>query len=456
MMVLYFVLLFLLVILSGVFSLFNSAIDLCRKTRLEKELAARSAAGKRGAKSFKAVLEILENPDSVKWSGGRSLTLACRINGNILKVTAVFFGVLCLPFFNSSPIMMASSFYIEGFYPNLAPTNLMIILFIIAFALISGLFITLLSDALPVIISRTMPEKIAAFLLPVIKVLSVPMLPFTLPAMKFSTFFKTVFRPETDDSGITEEELQDELRNTLLEGEKSGIVESKERSMVEGVFYLGDRPVGAFMTHRSEIQWLDINAPYNEIMEKAVEYRTQRCFPVVDGSPDEIAGAVYLEDIIIDQSQPSPHGLRAIMKKAQFVPETMTALKAFESFKQGQVDFLFVMDEYGGLAGIISIRALVEEIVGELSAPVTNDLPLTQLEDGSYLADGTLNIDDAAKALGLTGLPEEDDFHTLAGFVLHLAGELPSVGDSYEYQGYRFRVVDKDGNRIDKLMISKI
>jgi putative hemolysin len=114
------------------------------------------------------------------------------------------------------------------------------------------------------------------------------------------------------------------------------------------------------------------------------------------------------------------------------------------------------MDEYGGLAGIISVTALVEEIVGELSAPASHEEHLIKQKDGSWLADGTLNIDDAAKALSLTGLPEEGDFHTLAGLVLFLAGELPRVGDSFEYQEYSFKVVNKDGNRIDKLLISKI
>jgi putative hemolysin len=226
--------------------------------------------------------------------------------------------------------------------------------------------------------------------------------------------------------------------------------------MVEGVFYLGDRPVGAFMTHRSEIQWLDINAPYAEIREKALEYRQQRYFPVVNGGPDEIVGAVYVEDIILDYAQNPQGSLRTIIKKALFVPQTMSALKAFESFKQGQGHFLFVMDEYGGLAGIISITALVEEIVGELSMPLQEEDPLIRQADGSWIADGTLNIDDAAKALSLTGLPEDGDFHTLAGFVLHLAGELPHIGDSFEYQGYSFKVADKDGNRIDKLLIEKI
>jgi len=143
------------------------------------------------------------------------------------------------------------------------------------------------------------------------------------------------------------------------------------------------------------------------------------------------------------------------MKKAQFVPETMPAIKAFESFKQSQSNFLFVMDEYGGLSGIISITALVEEIVGELSVPVAEDPPLLLQEDGTYLADGTLNIDDAAKALSFT-ISEDCDYHTLAGLVLHLAEELPHVGDSFNYQDYNFKVVDKDGNRIDKLLIRKL
>ena len=410
-----------IIIASGIFSLFDSALVLCRKSRLEKE----------HGKFYKAVLKTLEDP--------KKLSLACRLWINILRIFAAFFtGFAVMRYFESAQLGRFSQ-------------ALVIAISVLALGIIAAL----LGDALPGLLSRTRPEKIAAALIPLIKILSVPMMPFALPAMKFATFFNAAFHAETGDNSITEEELQDELRHTLLEGEKSGLVESKERTMVEGVFYLGDRPVGAFMTHRSEIQWLDYNAPYDEIREKALEYRRQRCFPVVNGGPDEIAGAVYLEDIIIDQSLPHPLGLRAIMTKAQFVPETMSALKAFESFKQGQADFLFVMDEYGGLAGIISSRTLVEEIVGELSAPLAREEPLIRQEDGSWLAEGTLNIDAAAKALSLTGLPEEDDFHTLAGFVLHLSGELPGIGDSFEYQGYSFKVKEMDGNRIDKLLISK-
>jgi len=413
---------FALIITSGVFSLFDSALNLCRKTRLEKE----------SLKRYKTVLKALENPNK--------LSLSCRLWGNIFKVLSVFLSAAIL-------IYLHLQYFINfKYFPVLA----------VLYILILGIIITLLGDSLPKLLSATKPEKITAFLLPIMKFFSFFMMPFVIPAMKFASFFNLKVRPEIDDNAITEEELQDELRNTLIEGEKSGIVENGERDMVEGVFYLGDRPLRAFMTHRSEIQLLDINAPYDEIREKAIEYRKQKCFPVVNASPDEIVGAVYTEDIILDYLNSAPAGLRAIMKKAQFVPETMPAIKAFESFKQGQSNFLFVMDEYGGLAGLISITTLVEEIVGELSAPAAKEQPLLRQEDGSFLADGTLNIDDAAKELGLTGFGEEKDFHTLAGLILYLAGELPHVGDSFNYQDYKFKVIDKDGNRIDKILITKL
>jgi len=409
-----------LIVLSGFFSLFDSAFTSCRKPRLQKE----SREGKT-RRLYGAVLNALDNP--------RILTLTCRLWINILRILAVFsaaFGVIHYvhPVSHFTAVLIAATF---------------------VFAITLAIF--LLGDIVPRLAARIAPERIAASLLPLLNIFSLPLRPFYCMARRFGARLRPVFNLESG-SGMTE----DELRIALMEGEKSGIVESKERTMVEGVFYLGDRPVGAFMTHRSEIQWLDINAPPEEIRAKALEYKAQRCFPVVNGSLDEIAGAVYLEDIILDQAEPNPRGLVAIMKKAQFVPETMPALKALESFRKGQANFLFVMDEYGGLAGIISSRALVEEIVGELAAPLQKEKSLIRQEDGAWLADGLLNIDEAAEILSLPGLAEgSGSYHTLAGFVLSLAGELPHAGDSFMYQGYRFTVKEMAGNRIDKLLISE-
>jgi len=409
---------FALIIVSGIFSVFDCALRACRKTRLEKE----------SGKSCKAILKIIENPQNI-------LT-ACRLWSSALKITAALIaGITVMRFFKTAE---------TGVLYTAAAVC------VIALAAVESL----LCVWLPGLISRAAPEKTASLLLLPAKILCFPLMPVILPALKFASLFNLSLFPKTSEAGITEDELQKELHNVLLEGEKSGVVEKKERTMVEGVFYLGDRNVGAFMKHRSEIQCLDINAPYEEIKNKALDSRHQRCYPVIDGSPDEIVGAADLEDIILDIAQSSPKGLRAIMKKAHFIPETMSALKAFESFKHGDANFLFVMDEYGGLSGVISIRALVEEIVGELSASVKKQEPLVKQEDGSWLADGTLNIDDAAKAFSLSDFREKGDFHTLAGFILSLAGELPHAGDSFKYEGYCFLVKEMDGNRINKIKIT--
>jgi putative hemolysin len=256
---------------------------------------------------------------------------------------------------------------------------------------------------------------------------------------------------------------EDELRIALLEGEKSGIVESEERTMVEGVFYLGDRAVGTFMTHRSEIRWLDINAGSEEARLAAEAGDDQRYFPVADGELDEVSGAVSVEDILIALLPPEPAspaswpGLKALMKTPYFVPETMPAIKAFEAFKKAGADYLFVMDEYGGFAGILTVHNLIEEIVGQLSASRDGGEEILEQEDGTWLADGSVNIDDAARALSLSNPGgEHGDYHTLAGFILDLAGEIPKTGAHFDYHGYRFKIVDMDGNRIDKVMISKI
>jgi len=277
-----------------------------------------------------------------------------------------------------------------------------------------------------------------------------PLPPFNKIYKNLKSIIKKAVHPIGHKNAMTE----DDLRSALIESEKSGNVESNARTMVEGVFYLGDRPVGAFMTHRSEIQWFNIDDLPDDICAKALQYRDQRCFPVADGSADAIIGAVYLDDILIERITGTGKSLREIMKKVQFVPETMPALKAFEAFKRAQANHIFVMDEYGGFAGILSIRNLIEEIVGDLvEHPEETDSIVLQ-DNGTWLADGGVNIDDAAEQLSLPDLAEDHPgYHTLAGLVLSLAGELPRTGDSFAYRGFCFTVTEMDGNRIDKIEI---
>jgi putative hemolysin len=211
------------------------------------------------------------------------------------------------------------------------------------------------------------------------------------------------------------------------------------------------------MTHRSEIQWLDIRAGAEEIRAMVREHGAQGCFPVADGTLDEISGGVFLEDILQALSEGLSQGLSPLIKKVGFIPETMSALKSFEAFKRGETDYLFVMDEYGGFAGLLSVRDLIEEIVGQLSENAGEEESILPQEDGTWLADGSASIDDIAAVLDLDSLTEShQDYHTLAGFILSLAGEIPKTAASFSSNGFNFKIVDMDGNRIDKVLISKV
>jgi putative hemolysin len=137
----------------------------------------------------------------------------------------------------------------------------------------------------------------------------------------------------------------------------------------------------------------------------------------------------------------------------------MPALRAFEAFKKSETNCLFVMDEYGGFAGLLTVRNLIKEIIGQLSESEGKNESIVRQEDGTWLMDGSLNIDEAGRALSLSSLGADEnhsEYHTLAGFILNLAGEIPKTGAYFDYNGYRFTVVDMDGNRIDKLMVKKI
>jgi putative hemolysin len=247
-----------------------------------------------------------------------------------------------------------------------------------------------------------------------------------------------------------------DVRSVLIEGEKSGAVETEERKMAEGVFYLGERSVEAFMTHRSEIEWLDIDCSAETAKKTAIEHKSQRFFPVARGTLDEIAGIVSVEDILLTLLENRWTGIGAITRKAQFIPETMTALKAFEAFKHCGENYLCVMDEYGGFAGSLTLRNLLEVIVGELSAASSDEEPVLPQADGTWLADGNVNIDDLAEKIGLAVDGEDHkEYHTLAGYILSMAEEIPKTGAEFVRAGFTFKIVDMDGNRIDKVWIKR-
>ncbi|MDR1443701.1 MAG: hemolysin family protein [Treponema sp.] len=423
------------VLLGGFFTLIELAFGSVRKGRLRS-----LAEGEK--KDYQRALDAVEDP-------GLYLQV-CRIWIAVLRVLAGILGGLLVRPLGDTLLPGGKA---AGFGGDFAAAAA-VILVLSAAVIILGIFV-------PRIIANAAPEKVIVRLLPAARFFSLPCRPLLGFYGLIDTFARRIFRMDKAGApGMTE----DELRGALAEGEKSGVVESKERTMVEGVFYLGDRPAAAFMTHRSEIEWLDIHANPQEIWRLIRERQDQGCFPVAEDTLDNILGALYREDFLRalaegpgEFRQSLDQGLKPLIRKVPFIPETMSALKAFEAFRRGTTDYLFVMDEYGGFSGILSIRDLIEEIVGEFSAAAGEDEEIRPQENGGWIAGGSVNIDDVIRVLELDSLAEEDhpDFHTLAGFILSMAEEIPRSGAHFVYGNYEFKILDMDGNRIDRVSISR-
>jgi putative hemolysin len=428
----WFPIIFTVILLGSFFSLIEIAFGSVRKGRL------RSLA-EGGDRRYRRALEAADDP-------GLYLQV-CRIWIAILRILAgVLGGFLIRPLGDA----LLPGGKAAGFRGDLAAAS--------ALVLILSLAVVLLGVFIPRIIAVAAPEQVIARFLPLVRLFSLPCRPLLSFYALIDALVRRIFRLDQNGAtGMTE----DELRGALAEGEKSGVVESKERTMVEGVFYLGDRPAGAFMTHRSELEWLDLNAGPQDI--RNLLRQGQGCFPVAEDTLDNILGALYREDLLralVEAPSPEPRlgrELRSLIRPVPFVPETMSALKAFEAFRRGNTDYLFVMDEYGGFSGILSIRDLIEEIVGELSAAAREDEEIRPQENGAWIAGGSVNIDDAIRVLGLDSLAEEDhpDFHTLAGFILSMAEEIPRPGARFAYGNFEFTILSMDGNRIDQVLISR-
>ena len=251
---------------------------------------------------------------------------------------------------------------------------------------------------------------------------------------------------------VTEEEI-----NILIEqGMKAGTFEKAERDMVEHVFRLGDLRVGALMTPRTEIVWLDIDDSPEEIRRKISDSGHSR-FPVGQGSLDNILGIVQVKDMLGRNMEGKPADLKASLRRPLFVPESTHALKVLELFKQSGIHISLVVDEYGSVQGLVTLNDILEEIVGDIPSVEELKEPLAvQREDGSWLLDGMLPVNYFKEIFGIRELPGESIYQTLGGFVLMQVGRIPHEGNHFEWGGLRFEVMDMDKNRIDKVLVMPV
>jgi len=253
-------------------------------------------------------------------------------------------------------------------------------------------------------------------------------------------------RPKSD-AAVTEEEV----KTMIAEGTDAGVFHPSERSMIEGVLRLDDRSVRSVMVPRPDVVWLDADGPAEAALDRIAESGHSR-FPVSRGTIDEVFGIVHAKDLLHQRHAGGPTDLAAAARDPLFVNESMHVLTLLERFKSSPVHMAVVLDEHGGIEGIVTPVDILIAIAGDLPESEHDTPYATQRDDGSWLLDGRMVIDDVERTLDLDGMVDESSYTTLAGFMLDKMQHLPEVGENFAWKGWRFEVVDLDGRRIDKVL----
>jgi putative hemolysin len=255
----------------------------------------------------------------------------------------------------------------------------------------------------------------------------------------------------TDQPEITEEEI----RALLRRGAESGVVEEVEQEMMERIFRLGDRSVRGIMTPRTEITWLDLDAPLEENLRKVMESPHTR-FPVGRGSIDDCVGILRGNRLLRARLLGDPVDLESLLQPPLYVTESVRGMKVIERFRESGLHTALILDEYGGIEGLVTLNDVMEAIVGDLPTPDELEDPMIiRREDGSWLLDGLLDLGEFKQLVGRAEAAlEAGGFETLGGFVMHRLGRIPRAGEHLEWSGLRLEVVDMDGKRVDKILVT--
>ena len=415
-----------LVALNGVFAMSELAIVSSRKARLE----AMARAGKPGAR---AALALGSDP-------GKFLST--------VQIGITLIGILAGAYSGASlGAPTAARLQALGLSANTAET--------VGFAIVIGLTTyasLIIGELVPKQFALRKPEAIAA-------IVAIPMqwiAKFTAPLgwlldSTSALIFRLLGLARENEEHVTAEELH----LIVAEASKSGVIEEHERSIISGVVRLADRPVREVMTPRVEVDWLDIDLEDSAIRAKLLETPHTR-LPVAEGSVDAVIGIVQSRDIAAALFRGETLDLRALVRKAPVVIDQIDAMDALDALRRADVPMALIHDEYGHFEGIVTPADLLAAIAGEFASDVDPDEApnVVERDDGSLLVAGTMAADSLADRLGID-LPEDRDYATVAGLALAVFRHFPGEGESFIEQGWRFEVVDLDGRRIDKLLVSQ-
>ncbi|PZO40554.1 MAG: hypothetical protein DCF19_11695 [Pseudanabaena frigida] len=420
-------LIILLIIANGVFSMSELAIVSARKVRLEQW-------AKDGNAKARAALRLISSPNNFLSTVQIGITLIGILSGALGGSTV-------------AQTLQQSLDTIPLIQPYSKTISFTIVVGIITFlSLVVG-------ELVPKRLAMSNAESIACAVAPPMRFLSSVGKPIVyLLSISTEALLSILGIQPTEESQVTEEEI----KVMIAQGAESGMFEEAEQDMVERVFRLGDRPIKSLMTPRTEIDWIDVDAPFEETQREVLESGHSR-FPVARENLDDCLGVVDIREFLNASINGTPIDLLKVSSPPLYVAETASALSVLEQFKQSGDRVAMVTDEYGGVEGMVTLTDLLEAIVGDLpSSDRQGDPDAMQREDGSWLIDGMISSDRLREILEIEDLPyeEERNYHTLGGLMMTYLRHIPTVGEHFTWERIRFEVMDMDGNRVDKVLVN--
>ncbi|MEB3216688.1 MAG: hemolysin family protein [Nostocales cyanobacterium 94392] len=418
-----------LIIANGIFSGSEIAVVSARKVRLEQMV-------NRGNSKAQAALKLANSPNDFFSTVQIGITLIGILSGAVGGATLA---QRVKPIFDAIPVLKP---YSEGI-------SVVIVVTIITYlSLVIG-------ELMPKRVALNNPEKIACAVAKPMRSLSF----ITAPLVRILTFSTDTLLNFLGIKSVEEQTMTEEEIKVLIEqATQSGTFEESEQKMVERVFRLGDRPIKTLMTPKFDITWLDIDAPLEEL-EDLVSQSNHSRFPVARESLDNCLGILRGSRFLSARLRGQDINIETIIQPPLHVPENMPALKVLEAFKRTGIHMALINDEYGNIEGLVTLNDLMEAIVGDITAQEDLEQPMiVRREDGSLLVDGLLSTDELKDLLDKDSLAGEEtgNYHTLGGFVITFLRYIPKAGEHFEWGGFRFEIMDMDGTRVDKVLISPI
>jgi putative hemolysin len=421
-------LLVFLILLNGLFAMSEMALTASRKARLQVMVES----GQPGAQ---AAMDLHENPTKFLSTVQIGITSIGILNGIVGEAA----------FSRPLAAWLVTGFKVEQQAAAIGATALVVVI-ITVLTIIFG-------ELVPKRLGQLYPETVARLVARPMNVLSAATRP--LVAL-LSVCTNAILRLLGIRGGPTRSVTEEEIAAQLEEGLDAGVIEAQEHQMVRNVFRLDDRQIGSMMIPRAEIAWLDATAQLADVMAQIAEHGHTR-YPVCRGSLDDVIGVIGANHLLPALAQGQKPDLAKLLQPPVFVPETLSGMELLEHFRRSNADLVFVVDEYGAVQGVITERDVLEAITGEFSTPADEDAWAVRRADGSWLMDGLIPVPELKDRLELKELPEEDRgrYNTLAGMVMLLLGRLPRTADTVDWEGWRFEVVDLDGKRVDKVLVSR-